>query len=165
MLSEAYFSTQVKHTSVDGAYFRFMPDTPKLIGDRIRERREELQMKPADLHRASGVSISAVLQWESNKTKNLKLEHLFKVADALGVEPKWLASGTGVKLKSFTIEEAEAISRLRNALPKWRRYVVSLAMITDHDRQQLFLDMLSEHVPDEKLGDGWTRPDKLKERK
>lgn len=108
-------------------------------------------MKPADLARAAGVSISAVMQWESNKTKNLKLDNLFKIADALGVEARWLGTGEGIKLKKLEIEEGEAITRLRDALPAWRRYVLSLAMTADHSRQQLFLDMLSEHVSDDKV--------------
>jgi transcriptional regulator with XRE-family HTH domain len=163
VLSEAYLSNQVKHTFVPAAYFRCVADTPKLIGDRIRERREELGMKPADLHRASGVSISAVLQWESNKTKNLKLDNLFKIADALGVEARWLATGAGVKLKSLELAEREAIARLRDALPAWRKYVLNLAMTTDHQRQQLFLSMLAEHVPDEKVAAAYGKPGEPKQ--
>jgi len=139
-----------------------MSETAKLLGDRIRERREELAMKPADLSRAAGCSISAVLQWESNKTKNLKLDNLFKIADALEVEPRWLGTGDGVKLKKLAIEEAEAIQRLRDAIPKWRRYVISLAMIREPAKQQLFLDMLSEHVPDERVAAAYGSPDKSK---
>ena len=158
MHSEAYLSSKVKHTSYRPAYFLGVDDAPKLIGDRIRERREDLGMKPADLSRAAGCSISAVMQWESNKTKNLKLDNLFKIADALGLEARWLAIGTGVKLKQLEIEEGEAVSRLRDSLPKWRRYVLSLAMIKDHKRQELFLDMLSEHVPDEVVAAAYGKP-------
>lgn len=74
-----------------------MGDTPKLLGDRIRARREELGLNPVDLAKAAGVSISAVLQWESNKTKNLKLEYFFAIADFLKVEPRWLGLGKGRK--------------------------------------------------------------------
>ena len=162
MRSEAYLSPQVKHTFCRAAYFEGMDEAPKLIGDRIRERREELGMKPVDLARAAGCSISAVMQWESNKTKNLKLDNLFKIADALGVEARWLSTGAGVKVKKFEIEEAEAIARLRDALPKWRSYVLSMAMMRDHARQQLFLDMLREHVPDEAVAAAYGIPGKGK---
>lgn len=133
-------------------------DPPKLLGDRILERREELKMKPADLARAAGCTISAVLQWEQNKTKNLKLDNLFKISDVLGVEARWLATGEGAKLRKLEIEEGEAVSRLRDAIPKWRSYVLSLAMIRDRARQQLFLDMLSEHVPDETVATAYGKP-------
>lgn len=119
-------------------------------------------MKPADLARAAGVSISAVMQWESNKTKNLKLDNLFKIADALGVEARWLGTGEGNKLKKLEIEEGEAIKRLRDALPTWRSYILSLAMTKDHARQQLFLDMLSEHVPDESVARAYGSAPKTK---
>jgi transcriptional regulator with XRE-family HTH domain len=157
--SEAYLSSECKHTFIGAAYFALVG---KLLGDRIRERREELGMKPADLARAAGRSISAVMQWESNETKNLKLDNLFKIADALGVEPRWLATGDGIKLKKLDIAEGEAIVRLRDALPKWRAYVLSLAMTTDHKRQQLFLDMLSEHVPDETVAAAYGKPGEKK---
>jgi transcriptional regulator with XRE-family HTH domain len=159
---EAYLSSQVKHTFGRAAYFPGVDETPKLIGDRIRERREELAMKPADLSRAAGCSISAVMQWESNKTKNLKLDNLFKIADALGLEARWLANGEGIKLKKIEIEEGEAITRLKDAMPAWRRYVLSLAMTRDHAKQQLFLDMLSEHVPDAVVAAAYGRPGEKK---
>lgn len=133
------------------AYFRGVDDTPKLLGDRIKKRREELGMKPADLARAAGCSISAVMQWESNKTKNLKLDNLFKIADALGVEARWLGTGEGVKLKLIETGEADAIKHLRDALPEWRSYVMSLARVKDPRRQRLFLDVLREPSTDEKV--------------
>lgn len=74
-----------------------MGGTPQLLGDRIRARREELELMPVDLAREAGVSISAVLQWENNKTKNLKLEYFFAIADLLKVEPRWLGLGVGSK--------------------------------------------------------------------
>ena len=69
----------------------------KLLGDRIKGRREELGLMPVDIHRAIGVSISAVLQWESGSTKSIKLEHFFALADLLKVEARWLGIGEGPK--------------------------------------------------------------------
>ena len=67
------------------------------LGERIRIRREELSLRPVDLAEAVGVSISAVLYWESGQTKNLKNEHLFALADRLQVNPRWLGIGEGPK--------------------------------------------------------------------
>lgn len=48
----------------------------------------------------------------------------------------------------FRIDEAEAMKRLRTARPEWRRYVLSLAMMEDPEKQKTFLDIMSEAVPD-----------------
>lgn len=69
----------------------------KTLAERIVSRREELGLRPVDLAHAAGVSISAVLQWETGSTKNLKNEHLFSIADALNLNPRWLAIGVGSK--------------------------------------------------------------------
>lgn len=58
---------------------------------------EELGVRPGELAGAVGVSISAVLQWLGGMTKGLKPENLFAVADALGVEARWLGTGKGSK--------------------------------------------------------------------
>lgn len=47
----------------------------------------------------------------------------------------------------LAIEEGEALSRLRGAIPGWRAYVLSLASMT-HSQQKLFLDSMREAVPD-----------------
>jgi transcriptional regulator with XRE-family HTH domain len=140
---------------------------PQLVGDRIRERREQLGMKPADLALAASCTISAVLQWESNKTKNLKLDNLFRIADALNVEPRWLATGKGPQepLKQWEIkierEEALALAELRKALPEWRRYVLSLAFqMTKHEQQRLFLDVMRQAVPDYRVEAAYGTPGK-----
>lgn len=48
----------------------------------------------------------------------------------------------------MAIEEGEALSRLKDALPGWRAYVLSLAMMSK-TQQKLFLDSMREAVPDE----------------
>lgn len=74
------------------------------LAGRIVERRQELGLTPAHLAHAVGVSISAVLQWENGKTKNLKNEYLFALADALNVSPRWLATGRGPKVAAASRE-------------------------------------------------------------
>jgi transcriptional regulator with XRE-family HTH domain len=74
------------------------------LAQRLVARRHELGLNPVDLASAVGVSISAVLQWESGKTKNLKNEYLFSVADALNVAPRWLATGKGSRVAAASRE-------------------------------------------------------------
>ena len=78
----------------------------RTLGERIRTRREELGLRPTDLADAVGVSVSAVLYWETGATKNLKNEHLFTLADKLGVNARWLAIGQGPKRAGVAIKAA-----------------------------------------------------------
>ncbi len=49
------------------------------------------------------------------------------------------------------IEEAEAVKRLRDSLPDWRRYVLGLAMIDNRQTQELLLKTMREAVPDRRV--------------
>ena len=125
------------------------------LGLRIKKSRTDKGMTQTELATKADCTKGAVSQWEKGDVINLRIERLFKVADALGVDARWLATGQGERLSAagmkLEIGEAQAAKNLRTALPAWRRYVLSLAMITDQQRQQLFLDMLTQHVPDEKV--------------
>jgi transcriptional regulator with XRE-family HTH domain len=44
---------------------------------------------------ATGASRQAVNKWFEGTSSNLKMAHLFAVADTLTVEPRWLATGEG----------------------------------------------------------------------
>ncbi len=110
-----------------------------------------------------GVTKGAVSQWETGDTRNLRLEHLFKVADALEVNVRWLALGEGQQHKAapgglqLEIAEAEAIKRLRAALPDWRRYVLSLAMAEERQQEILLLTM-RQAVPDYRVEAAFGKP-------
>lgn len=65
------------------------------LGQRIKATRLELGLRQQDLADAAGVSTAAISQVESGDTKNLKLPHLFAIADAMKVNPRWLAIGKG----------------------------------------------------------------------
>ena len=67
------------------------------LAERIAARRKELGLRQEDLADAAGVSKAAVSQWETGQTKDVKLEHLFKIADKLKVQARWLALGQGTK--------------------------------------------------------------------
>lgn len=137
------------------------------LGLRIKNARSEKKLTQQQLADKSHCTKGAVSQWEKGNVVNLRLERLFEVADALGVEARWLAIGVGPRYRAakgvaVELEEGEALSRLRGALPKWRAYVLSLAMTKDHKKQQLFLDMLSEHVPDEAVAEAYGHPGEKK---
>ena len=64
------------------------------IGRRIKELREAKGLSQAELGRRAGVSAAAVSQWENRQTKGLKGASLIRAAQALGVEPSVLLSGS-----------------------------------------------------------------------
>lgn len=79
-----------------------------------------------------------------------------KIAPMMGLSHDEYLAAAGEEVKTshgliLQIEEAEAIKRLRSAIPDWRRYVLSLAMIDKKDTQQTLLDAMQEAVPDKRV--------------
>lgn len=136
------------------------------LGERLREARKLRRMSQVQLAKAAGLKQPSISEIESGETKEISGPNLVTVAAALRVRPEWLVTGRGAMEPgvevapglAFRVEEAQAIKNLRDAIPEWRRYVLSLAMTTDKQRQQLFLDMLAQHVPDEKVAAAYGRP-------
>lgn len=62
------------------------------LGQRIRDRRKAAGMTQEALAKQCGVSRAAVAQWEGGVTKP-SLDHLQRVAEALGVWLSWLTAG------------------------------------------------------------------------
>lgn len=63
------------------------------LTERIRSAREEAGLSQADVAKALRISASAVNQWEQGLTKNMKLNNFFALANLLGQDPRWLATG------------------------------------------------------------------------
>ena len=67
----------------------------KLLSERIHHIVEQTGMSPSFIAKHIGVTASAVLQWESGHTKTIRPEHLFKLADLTGFDPRWIGTGDG----------------------------------------------------------------------
>lgn len=67
---------------------------PLLIGDRIREAREEAEMSKAELARICGISRAAVSQWEAGRT-NPTIKNLATVARVTRKPLDFFAKGIG----------------------------------------------------------------------
>ena len=67
----------------------------KTLAQRIASRRTQLGLSVSDVAHGVGVTIAAVMQWESGETKTLRSRTLFALADVLNVRPQWLESGGG----------------------------------------------------------------------
>lgn len=68
------------------------------INDRISACISELKCTDVELARQVGVSKQAIGDWKKGRVSGIKPEHLVNLADALGVEIRWLATGVGQKM-------------------------------------------------------------------
>lgn len=60
------------------------------VGDRIRERREDLGMSQIDLAKRIHVLKQTLYKYEMNIITNIPLENIEKIAEALNVSPSYL---------------------------------------------------------------------------
>jgi transcriptional regulator with XRE-family HTH domain len=65
------------------------------FADRLADAMQEAGINGRALAAVVGVQESAVSQWLSRKIKEIKAQHAFAIADALGVEVRWLILGEG----------------------------------------------------------------------
>ena len=65
------------------------------LSERIQTALQHAALSPAELSRRTGISESAISQWLKGETRALKSSNAFKVAQACGVSPEWLATGRG----------------------------------------------------------------------
>jgi transcriptional regulator with XRE-family HTH domain len=63
------------------------------IGKRIFQLRTEMEMTQAQLAKKVGVSRVAVTKWESDQTKNLKLDHLVNLCAVFKISAEYLING------------------------------------------------------------------------
>ena len=68
------------------------------LASRLRLVRVEKHLTQEKLAQLIGVSKGAVSQWELGDVTRLGYERVFRLADVLSVEPRWLATGKGEKL-------------------------------------------------------------------
>ncbi|MDP2815748.1 MAG: helix-turn-helix domain-containing protein [Rectinemataceae bacterium] len=61
------------------------------LAERLKIALDESGLRKTDLYKRAGVSSGAVTQWLDGTTKSLKGKNLFKVADVLRVNPKWIS--------------------------------------------------------------------------
>lgn len=60
------------------------------IGDRIKEKREQLGVTQTELGKSCGVTKQTIYKYENNIVTNIPLDKLNQIADYLGVSPAYL---------------------------------------------------------------------------
>ena len=103
------------------------------ITDRLSLAFDRSPLSQADLARVVGLTRGAVNGWLRGRSVNIRPEHLFAVADALGVEARWLATGLGPMERQVVNHDT-------------KRLILSYASLHDEERRavQLLVDQIAE---------------------
>lgn len=130
-VSMAYRTSSCKDAIPLMAYAQAMSDKRLLtITDRILDAMEEAGFeRKVDLATACGVSKQTVGDWTSGRTENIRPEHLVKLADVLGVEIRWLATGQGPR-------------RCRKTIPAEIEEAASILGVMDHEQRSAYITIL-----------------------
>lgn len=146
-------------------------DALTTVGLRIRHARFELRkkMRQADLAKAAGIKQPSLSELETGETKEISGPTLIALARALRVRPEWLLTGEEpiepTTAETLSSDELELLTLYRNASSRWKIAIKYMARLRHDERQEeavsyLLSKVAATPVPDEKLGDNWTRPDK-----
>jgi len=92
-----------------------VPD--ETIGSRIKGLRKARNLTQEQVADALGIRKQTVSSWEKDQVKNLTLQNLFALSDALDCEPRFLALGhtdrLAPSLRGFSVTDSTRI-RLRH---------------------------------------------------
>ena len=78
------------------------------LGQRIALARKVRGWSSVELARRAKVTKAAVSDWESGKTKNLRLDNLFALCDLLNINARWLSTGAGVPTRQLIQSDEES---------------------------------------------------------
>ena len=92
---------------------------PILIGQRIKDRRDELGMSLGDLGEMVGVAASTIMRYEKGVIGKIKMPIISSIASALRVDPSWI---TGVVDEKGTYNKSESLSLSNEALAMAEKY-------------------------------------------
>jgi transcriptional regulator with XRE-family HTH domain len=87
----------------------------KGLGDRIAEARERRGFSASELARLTGVTPTAVWNWEKNGTKP-RPDAIAAIAKCLGVDERWLLTGSASPSTQETQKVPEIVSRAELAI-------------------------------------------------
>jgi transcriptional regulator with XRE-family HTH domain len=80
------------------------------INYRIRDAIQSDPRTQAEIARACHVTKATVNDWMQGRTKNIRPDNLFALADALGVSARWLATGQGSRTDPLKVPAIKTIA-------------------------------------------------------
>lgn len=122
---------QRNHTRRERRYRGVMPAT---LSERLVDAMEMAGISNAELARLVGVTRSAVTHWVNGTSPNIRPEHLFRVADALNVEARWLAIGDGPRSRQRLSAQQSKLLDAYHHLPPDAREAVAVLMFGIADK-------------------------------
>lgn len=93
------------------------------LAARVREARRRANLSQWELARLTGVSASAVSQWENPAGTQPDLDRVLRIAVATGVSLDWLIAGTESRASAFVDAVAKAVDAPALALDAFARDV------------------------------------------
>lgn len=130
---------------------------------RVQQAMAAKGMKPADLARASNSTTATVSNWRNGNVvaEHVKAEQLFRIADALEVDGRWLLTGeygplrvneSGASYAASQVLQRDvlriAIQLVRDVLTEGKK---ALPPAKEAEAIQLAYDLLEEGLPQAKV--------------
>lgn len=121
------------------------------IINRIKQRRNELNMSYQELADKTGLSKSTLQRYETGSIKNMPLDKLEELAKALDVKPSYLMGWSEKPSEGFqiTLPEKEILHKYRSIDEKGR-HTVSTVLEMEYNRcNKPHLVPVAAHIKDE----------------
>ena len=96
------------------------------IGQRIKQRREELHMTQSELALKVDYTTRSAISMIEKENRDMPLSQLKKFAKALDCDPMWLMYGNNTEVTETAIEDARLVAKYRALLPEDRLIIDSL---------------------------------------
>lgn len=141
------------------------------VGLRIRHARKLRKLNQEQLAKAAGIKQPSLSELESGATKEISGPVLIAISGTLHVRPEWVVTGAepieADPAHALSDEELELLKLYRNASGMWKlaiKYVANMKLEEQREKATTYLLSMvtATPVPDSRLGDNWTRPDKRK---
>lgn len=115
----------------------------KLIGNRIKLRREQLNLTQEELGAHLSLNKSTINRYESGEVKKIKLPILHALAKFLDVDPNWLALKTD-DMGSFLnlIDKEKSVPVSEDALSESEMDLIKLFRLVPEESRPLVLSMI-----------------------
>lgn len=91
--------------------------TIQTLAERVAKAINASGKTPAGIAREIGVSPAAVYQWVQGGIKDLRNDNLFALADATGFSARWLGTGEGPQVESYSSAAIKHVVQVMENLP------------------------------------------------
>lgn len=82
------------------------------LPERVLSALRAAGMTQVELARQAGIKRASVNDWVKGRSRYIRPEHLFRAADALGVSPRWLATGRGPRIDPLRTPDVRLVAEL-----------------------------------------------------